>query len=158
MNNFEKYNKLHDEVMKRLKDGEITIETAKGIVDISFNKYIVEKTNSSSYAIKPKTLQLYNTILRELYKIHMPKSDKIKDDLYKLISDVKDRISEIKKISNKNVDVDEFYKVDKVLLSRIRSIVNKCDRSLKWKGNGTVDDEVYITRILYEIEEWNKLF
>ena len=44
MNNFEKYHKLHSEVMTRLENGEITIEAAKDVIDLSFNKYIAEAT------------------------------------------------------------------------------------------------------------------
>lgn len=42
MTNYEKYNKLHAEVMKRLEDGEITIETAKEVNDLAFEKYVTE--------------------------------------------------------------------------------------------------------------------
>ena len=44
MNNFEKYSKLHSEVMARLENGDITVEAAKDVIDLSFNKYIAEAT------------------------------------------------------------------------------------------------------------------
>jgi hypothetical protein len=40
--NIEKYNKLHSEIMNRLENGEITVETAKEINDLAFDKYITE--------------------------------------------------------------------------------------------------------------------
>jgi hypothetical protein len=40
--NIEKYNKLHDEIMKRLENGEITIETAREVNDLAFEKYMYE--------------------------------------------------------------------------------------------------------------------
>lgn len=42
MTNFEKYNKLHTEIMKKLENGEITIEKAKEVNDLAFDKYITE--------------------------------------------------------------------------------------------------------------------
>ena len=42
MNNFEKYNKLHTEIMKRLEAGEITTEQAKEVNDLAFEKYVTE--------------------------------------------------------------------------------------------------------------------
>lgn len=40
--NIEKYNILHDELMKRLESGEITVEMAKEVHDLAFDKYITE--------------------------------------------------------------------------------------------------------------------
>ncbi len=55
MNNFEKYNALHTEVMKRLEDGEITIETAKAVIDLTFDKYIIEaSTDDDNYCLDKK--------------------------------------------------------------------------------------------------------
>lgn len=42
MTNFERYHALHDEVMKRLEDGEITTESAKELNDRFFNRYIMD--------------------------------------------------------------------------------------------------------------------
>ena len=42
MTNFERYNKLHNEVMTRLEKEEITIEQAKDVIDLAFDKYMVE--------------------------------------------------------------------------------------------------------------------
>lgn len=39
--NFEKYMSLHNEIMTRLEMGKITIEMAKDINDLAFDKYIV---------------------------------------------------------------------------------------------------------------------
>ena len=49
-NNFEKYLSIHEEIMTRLENGEITTETAKEVNDLAFNKYIV-----SERAITPLT-------------------------------------------------------------------------------------------------------
>lgn len=40
--NIEKYNKLHDTIMQRLSNGEITVEKAKDVADLAFSKYINE--------------------------------------------------------------------------------------------------------------------
>ena len=42
MTNFERYNALHNEVMKRLEEGEITTESAKELNDRFFDRYVVE--------------------------------------------------------------------------------------------------------------------
>jgi hypothetical protein len=69
MTNFEKYNKLHDEVLKRLEDGEITVETAKEVTDLAFDKYITEDSNSSNNKfinnIKQKVLSALNRAQKE---------------------------------------------------------------------------------------------
>lgn len=39
--NFEMYLQLHDEIMNRLESGEITIEMAKEVKDLAFDKYII---------------------------------------------------------------------------------------------------------------------
>ena len=51
MTNFEKYNKIHDEVMKRLEDGEITTEMAKEVNDLAFEKYLLEATNNTNHKL-----------------------------------------------------------------------------------------------------------
>ena len=56
MNNFEKYNTLHNEVMKRLEDGEITIECAKEINDLAFEKYIIESPQQVLIQLATKCL------------------------------------------------------------------------------------------------------
>lgn len=55
MPNFERYNKLHNEVMKRLEDGEITTESAKELNDKFFDRYIIETTEQN---IQDKILKL----------------------------------------------------------------------------------------------------
>ena len=47
MTNFEKYIKLHDEIMHRLKEGELTIETAKELSDAIFNASTVISMSNS---------------------------------------------------------------------------------------------------------------
>ena len=42
MTNFERYNKIHNEVMTRLEKEEITVEQAKDVIDLAFDKYMVE--------------------------------------------------------------------------------------------------------------------
>lgn len=47
--NIEKYSKLHNEIMKKLENGEITVENAKEINDLAFNKYITEGKFSDAF-------------------------------------------------------------------------------------------------------------
>lgn len=56
MNNFEKYNKLHDEIISRLENGEITTETAKEVNDLLFDKYIV---NDGAEIIEESVFDLF---------------------------------------------------------------------------------------------------
>ena len=46
--NFQKYSMIHTEVMNRLEDGQITVEMAKAINSLAFDKYLTENTNSDS--------------------------------------------------------------------------------------------------------------
>ena len=41
--NIEKYSKLHNEIMKKLENGDITVERAKEVNDLAFNKYITKE-------------------------------------------------------------------------------------------------------------------
>lgn len=47
--NIEKYNKLHNELMRRLESGEIAVESVKEVHNLVFNKYIVEASKSTTY-------------------------------------------------------------------------------------------------------------
>ena len=47
MSNFDRYNRLHTEIINRLEKGEITTEQAKDVVNLAFNKYIVEAENDT---------------------------------------------------------------------------------------------------------------
>lgn len=89
MTNFERYNALHDEVMKRLEDGEITTEQAKNVIDLSFDKYITESvvTDSAKKAIqwiKTKTQSLRNKmdlmLTRDTFAIALKKGTNKLDD------------------------------------------------------------------------------
>lgn len=62
MNNFEKYNKLHNEIMKRLEDGEITVEQAKEVSDLAFDKYISETVIIN----KPVDQETKDRLVREI--------------------------------------------------------------------------------------------
>ena len=54
MPNFERYSKLHDEIMRRLEVGEITTEQAKEVNDLVFEKYIIERDNDNTEIKKSK--------------------------------------------------------------------------------------------------------
>lgn len=76
MTNFERYHKLHSEVMDRLKDGIITIEQAREVNDKIFTKYIVE----ASVSIQDKILELrtrFESITGKLLDTINDKSDKM---------------------------------------------------------------------------------
>ena len=105
MTNFERYNQLHDEIIKRLKNEELTIETAKSACNLIFDKYIMEAQLSNTERdvvnepSKTRMLELFNSETGRLIKIigerngNMPKeySEKLKelrrrfDDLYEKI-------------------------------------------------------------------------
>ena len=104
MNNFEKYSKLHDEVMKRLEDGEITIEKAKEINDLAFEKYISEAKiipfNPHRSKSKNRTVNEINADLTfELMDIRRLYDNKIKqtddpDEKAKLEKEKQEKIDE----------------------------------------------------------------
>ena len=45
---FEKYSLIHDELMKKLEDGEITTEQVKELDNLMFDKFILEKSDKNN--------------------------------------------------------------------------------------------------------------
>ena len=48
MQNIERYNLLHTEIMRRLEDGEITTEQAKELNNKFFDRYVEEKSEENN--------------------------------------------------------------------------------------------------------------
>ena len=87
MPNFEKYNKLHAEIMKRLEAGEITTEQAKEVNDLAFEKYITEDYGLDRLVVTAKD------ILKDLKNLRpMITNDKTITLLDKDISELEGRI------------------------------------------------------------------
>ena len=124
MTNFEKYNKLHDEVMKRLENGEITVEQAKEVNDLAFDKYITEAKildshdfrknleNRSKYITKTKIPDLEEVRRREiadanndltwtLMDIHHEYDPKIK------AADTEEEKNKLKEEKQKKIDAEK---------------------------------------------------
>ena len=72
MPNFERYGALHNEIMTRLENGEITTETAKEVIDAAFDKYVVEKVK----------IELLNPFDKKRYEKEANEFNKIKDKWY----------------------------------------------------------------------------
>jgi predicted nucleic acid-binding Zn-ribbon protein len=67
--NIERYIGLHNEVMTRLENGEITVEQAKEVNDLAFNKYIVESGNTGLSDDEKKNLKKrYDELQKEFDK------------------------------------------------------------------------------------------
>lgn len=97
MPNFEKYNKLHNEVIKRLKDGKITTEQAKEVHDKIFNKYIIE---SGEVSIQNKILKLkleFETDTSKLLSILNNLYDKMNTNEKAEYSELKSRYNDFAK-------------------------------------------------------------
>jgi hypothetical protein len=119
--NIEKYNKLHDELMKRLESGEITTEQAKEVNDLAFDKYITEsptaQTKDISLKIWGKSLTL--KIEFDIYKgEEVTSTQENARDLFlknaeKLINDCKTDVEKYCLKQNKNDindDIDNILK------------------------------------------------
>lgn len=60
--NFEKYYKVHNEVMDRLESGELTIEQAKEINDMAFDRYLMEnKFTDAAKKVASSAKKVVNT-------------------------------------------------------------------------------------------------
>lgn len=110
----EKYNLLHDEIMKRLDDGEITTEQAKEMNNRFFDKYITE-------SFKDLYLKMYNAVSYFKYKdvtyecidIDINKFDVVtkqrindyKELIKKANNDLKKAVSDTIKEFNGNIEV-----------------------------------------------------
>lgn len=109
--NFERYDVIHNEIMKRLQEGEITIEQAKEVNDLAFDKYIVE----AELTIQDKILELRSRFESVTGKL----LNTIDDISHKMDSDEKTEYSDLKsrydKFSSKlqileYTNYDEFLK------------------------------------------------
>ena len=114
MADFERYNKLHDEVMKRLEVGEITTEQAKDVIDMSFEKYIFEyvdgrKPGEQLPDYKKRIKQTrFNDLCSEMAKF-------TKTPIYKKVSEYSNKYD----FDKKN---EALYKKCKFVLSKFHDI------------------------------------
>ena len=67
MENFERYTALHEELMKRLENGEITTEQAKILNDKFFDKYVVESAYDFKEGYDENELEVYEESARNKY-------------------------------------------------------------------------------------------
>ena len=109
MTNFEKYNKLHSEVMSRLENGEITIETAKEVNDLAFEKYIEESSGTNGAGAKFATARI-NTLTKDLlalakkYKVDSGlDADSDYRDIRKAIKPIYDNMTDSDKVAYENL-------------------------------------------------------
>ena len=102
MTNFERYNALHDEVMKRLEEGEITTEQAKSVIAMSFEKYCTETFEYED----DNELEIFEESARQKY---VELLEKKRDKLQTLIKHATGE--KRKELQNKLNDVnDQLYK------------------------------------------------
>jgi len=106
-NNFKKYNILHNEVMKRLDEGEITIEQVKELNNRFFDKYI----NINNYE------NYFNEVTNQLYELSIQENGEPLID--KNIFTVNDYIIETFYGGNKYLDqIDSYFESLKSKIQR----------------------------------------
>lgn len=119
--NFEKYNMLHNEIMKKLEIGDITVEKAKEINDLAFDKYIIEAMTIN---------RLDNKKL--VYDKNKKESKNLGVRAYELLCDL-DKIKEDKKTANRE-NPNNSVKNDE--------IHNKAQNKI-WRELKSLSDEEY---------------
>lgn len=100
--NIEKYNKIHNELMNRLENGKITVENAKEVHDLVFDKYIAEG------AIDPLTIAGLTVFALSLGTL----------SVYAIIN----KINQSKEFKNKKQTdntIDKYEKCMDVLVSKL---------------------------------------
>ena len=68
MTNFDKYNLMHEEIMFKMENGEITIECARQLNDLAFNKYIAEASMTEDYMMDELFTEGANWDLHKEYR------------------------------------------------------------------------------------------
>jgi chromosome segregation ATPase len=140
MNNFEKYTALHNEVMKRLEDGDITTEQAKEVIDLSFDKYVTESVNIQS--IKDAIKKLGNWIANALAKCREIHDEHKRLKIQKKIDTL---TSKFKKLSNKDFKTEtETFRIEMELIERERKEI---DAALKNANMSTSSAAQYFTNL-----------
>lgn len=109
-NTFERYCAVHAEILNRLENKKITVEQAKNVIDLAFNKYIVESTDDTQTDDGIETLKARKTELDNEYRKCESELAKINDvngssEDAKKYTDIEKRMKEIsseqKEISKK---------------------------------------------------------
>lgn len=105
MTNYERYLEIHNELMNRLANGEITTEQAKEVNDLAFDKYIVEKV---SVEMNPGLKTKINNVIRNVHvSITTCKS---------LLKDIQNKIDKAKSAGRR--DVYEKYQKQHIILAK----------------------------------------
>lgn len=113
--NFERYSAIHNELIKRLQDGEITIEFAKEVNDLAFDKYISEKVDFKNIANKVQETK--NRI-----------KDTVSDTSKKIGTKVTDTANKLREVVNE----PKQEKAEKeAKLARLQEEYNKCATELR---------------------------
>jgi hypothetical protein len=99
--NIEKYNKLHNELMKKLEAGEITTEQAKEINDLAFDKYITE-SKEETFPSQVK-LEFFNKIWNCKVTINQYSKDDYGIPNIKLLNDFIKKSKQISKSIEKEL-------------------------------------------------------
>ena len=111
MNNLQRYNSIHSEVMARLEKGELTTEQAKDVIDLAFDKYMIESSEDiKKLKAKLATLEKECKVCEE--QLRKLNETDITSDEYKKYNEIDVRrrglIDEIRKIKRK-IDGDSYY-------------------------------------------------
>ena len=104
MANSERYNLLHDEVMRRLENGEITTEQANEVHDKIFDRYVIESEESqepkNEYDEKRSILSDFQTNTNTLImntlcdyenimtSVQKQKYEKMKNEYHMIVTDI----------------------------------------------------------------------
>ena len=117
----EKYNKIHDELIKKLEDGEITIEQAKEINELAFDKYVLESSKNDGEIPTKVELNFFNNTW------NIP---------------VEDTCKYVKENKPKNKALNSFIKNGKFISKRSES---KICKKAEDKVNATLEEKDKIT-------------
>ena len=116
--NIKKYNKIHDEIMNRLEKGDITIESAKEVNNLAFDKYINDQNNIMTESVKDIIKKMTNKVREFVHKntkyelIENFDFDKLDEDTRKKITNCKKLFKSTDSIVKKLINdyCDEFVK------------------------------------------------
>ena len=143
MPNFDRYNKLHDEIMKRLEDGEITTERAKEVNDLAFEKYILEAAISpvllSTAIIGGMIVSGISSIKKDMKKDEINKIEKQKQQdaeeekfVKNIVSDINSN-KEVFTLNGEELKINSYDDVFKMIVKDVKILVNYINHNSTYK-------------------------
>ena len=121
MSDYKRYISLHDEIMHRLEDGQITTEQAKDVIDMAFEKYVMEPNNMIALE---SFRDIINKISNSIFNF------KIRNETYEYLDFDRKKLDD-----DSNKTIDKYTKIFKSYDDKIRKAIDDAWEEFNEKYN-----------------------